>query len=75
MSKEPNRLRKYIPVEEVIARWRKDPTHVKEYDALEEEFALVTAIIEARAAAGLTRPELASPRRITSRLRGWRSLS
>lgn len=59
MSKEPKRLRKYIPVEEAIARWRKDPAYVKEYDALEEEFALVTAIIKARAAAGLTQQELA----------------
>lgn len=37
----------------------KDPEYRKEYDALEEEFALVTAIIKARTAAGLTQQELA----------------
>ena len=59
MSKAPKRLRKFIPVEEAIARWRKHPQYVKAYDALEDEFALVTEIIKARAAAGLTQEELA----------------
>ena len=35
MSKSPKKLRKFIPVEEAIARWRKDPAFMKEYDALE----------------------------------------
>ena len=47
------KLRKLIPVEEAIARWCRDPEYVKEYNALEEEFALVSEIIKARAAAGL----------------------
>ena len=34
MSKEQKKPRKYIPVEEAVARWRKDPAYVKEYDAL-----------------------------------------
>jgi hypothetical protein len=55
MSEEPKRLRKYIPVEEAVARWRKNPAYVKEYDALQEEFARVAAIIKARAAGGLSR--------------------
>lgn len=41
------------------AKWMKDPEYRKEYDALEEEFALANAMIEARAKAGLTQEELA----------------
>ncbi|MEO6717361.1 MAG: helix-turn-helix transcriptional regulator [Novosphingobium sp.] len=49
--------RKFIPVEESFARWREDPEFVKEYDALEEEFALANALIRARA--DLSQAELA----------------
>ena len=59
MTKASKKLRKFIPVEEAIARWRRDPEYMKEYHALEEEFALVSEIIKARAAAGLTQAELA----------------
>src|SRR5262245_9735478 len=59
------KLRKFIPVEEAIARWRRDPEYVKEYDALEGEFALVSEIIKARAAAGLTQAELAKRMKTT----------
>jgi ribosome-binding protein aMBF1 (putative translation factor) len=59
MSKAPKKLRKSIPVEEAIARWRKQPDYKKAYDALDDEFALVAEIIKARAAAGLTQEELA----------------
>ena len=52
-------------MEEAIARWRRDPEYVKEYDALEEEFALVSEIIKARAAAGLTQAELAKRMKTT----------
>jgi hypothetical protein len=65
MSNSPKRLRKYIPVDEAVARWRKNPDYVKEYDALEEEFALVTATIRARTAAGPKQHEHAQRRRIT----------
>jgi transcriptional regulator with XRE-family HTH domain len=41
------------------AKWMKDPEYRNEYDALEEEFALARAMIEARARAGLTQEELA----------------
>jgi len=37
----------------------RDPRYRREYDALEEEFALASAMIEARARAGLTQEELA----------------
>ena len=48
-----------IPVEESFARWRKDPEFVKEYDALEEEFARANMVIGARAHANLSQAELA----------------
>jgi hypothetical protein len=48
-----------IPVEESFAAWRKDPEYVKAFNALEEEFSLAKAMIEARAHAGLTQDQLA----------------
>jgi ribosome-binding protein aMBF1 (putative translation factor) len=65
MRKAAKRLRKFIPVEEAIARWRKDPAYLKAYDALEDEFALVTEIIKARASAGLTQEQLAKRMKTT----------
>lgn len=50
---------KTIPAETVFAEWRKDPEYVREYEALEAEFALAKAVIGARAHAGLTQEELA----------------
>ena len=49
--------RKFIPVEESFVEWHKDPEYMKEYDALEEEFALANALIRARA--DLSQAELA----------------
>ncbi len=40
-------------------RYATDPEYAKEYDALEEEFALADAVIRARAEANLTQVELA----------------
>lgn len=51
--------RKFIPVEESFAKWRRDPKYLKAYDALEEEFALAEALIEARAQAGLSQEQVA----------------
>jgi ribosome-binding protein aMBF1 (putative translation factor) len=51
--------RKFIPVEEVFAQWREDPGYVEAYDALEEEYALASALIGARTRADLTQEELA----------------
>ena len=39
--------------------WMKDEEYRREYEALEGEFALARAIIEARTKAGLTQEELA----------------
>jgi transcriptional regulator with XRE-family HTH domain len=41
-------------------KWMKDPEYRQEYESLEEEFALASAIIEARSRAGLTQEELAA---------------
>jgi transcriptional regulator with XRE-family HTH domain len=41
-------------------KWMKDPKYRAEYDALEEEFALASALIEARSRAGLTQKQLAA---------------
>lgn len=49
----------YIPARKLIAEWKKNPAIMKEYDALEEEFALMTALIEARKRANLTQEQLA----------------
>lgn len=51
--------RKFIPVSEVAQEWFKSPEFVREYDALEQEFALAHTVIGARARAGLTQAELA----------------
>jgi ribosome-binding protein aMBF1 (putative translation factor) len=52
-------MSKMVPVEESFAEWRKDPNYVEAYDALEDEFSLAAALIEARARAGLTQQQLA----------------
>ena len=51
--------RTFIPFSELREKWFKDPEFVREYEALEEEFALASAVIGARAHAGLTQEELA----------------
>ncbi|MBA3898246.1 MAG: helix-turn-helix transcriptional regulator [Sphingomonadaceae bacterium] len=52
-------MRNTIPASKVFAEWRKDPEYVAAYDALEEEFALASVIIGARAHANLSQAELA----------------
>ena len=51
--------RKFIPVEEAFAEWRKDPEYVLVYEALEEEFALASALIKARSEADMTQEQVA----------------
>lgn len=40
--------RKFIPAEESFREWKKDPKYVAEYEVLDKEFALASALIEAR---------------------------
>jgi transcriptional regulator with XRE-family HTH domain len=46
-------------------KWMKDPEYRKEYDALEEEFALIAEVARARARAGLSQAELAKRMKTT----------
>jgi ribosome-binding protein aMBF1 (putative translation factor) len=48
-----------IPADEVFAKARRNPAYRAAYDALEEEFALVASVIEARTRSKLTQAELA----------------
>ena len=48
-----------IPGKKVFREWRKDPAYRREYEALEQEFALASAVIGARVRAGLTQEQLA----------------
>jgi len=50
---------KMISVEEAVKQWFKNPEFVREYEALEEEFALADALIRARSAAEMTQQDVA----------------
>ena len=51
--------RKTIPVEPLIKKWLRDPAFKAEYDALEEEFSLASALIRARSLADVSQEEIA----------------
>lgn len=71
-------MRKYIPAKEVFAEWRKDPEFVAAYDAMEEEFALASALIKARAEAEMTQQQVAdamgTTQAVVARLEGGKRL-
>jgi len=46
-------------VDDLHRDWMKDPKYRREYQALEEEFSLTAAMIEARSRAGMTQEQLA----------------
>ena len=48
-----------IPVNSLKKRWMKEPGFKKGYDALDEEFALASMLIEARTKAKLSQAEVA----------------
>ena len=50
---------KMIPVEASFAEWRQDPAYREAYEALDEEFALAAALIEARSDANISQEEIA----------------
>jgi ribosome-binding protein aMBF1 (putative translation factor) len=68
--------RQFIPASESFAKWRENPEYLAAYEALEEEFALAHALIEARAHAGLTQEEVArrmgTTQAVIARLEGGR---
>jgi ribosome-binding protein aMBF1 (putative translation factor) len=49
-----------IPADEVFAAARKRPGFRVAYDALEEEFSIMSALIKARTEAGLTQEQVAA---------------
>lgn len=49
----------YTTFDDIHTKWMKDPKYKKAYDALEFEFSLVNAIIEARIKKGVTQKMLA----------------
>ena len=47
-------------IQDMAREWLKDPDFVREYEALEEEFSLVDALIRSRSRANLTQEALAA---------------
>ena len=64
-------------VDDLHQDWMKDPKYRREYKALEEEFSLTAAMIEARSRAGMTQEQVARRMKTTqaviARLEGKRS--
>jgi ribosome-binding protein aMBF1 (putative translation factor) len=54
-----------IRIKDLHKKWMKDPQYRKEYQALEEEFALAAEVARARSRAGLSQAELARRMRTT----------
>jgi ribosome-binding protein aMBF1 (putative translation factor) len=67
-----------IPAQEVFEEWEKDPVFRAEYDSLEDEFTLATALIKARDAAQMTQEQVAramgTSQEAVARLESGRSL-
>ena len=67
-----------IRVDDLQKNWMKDSKYRREYEALEEEFSLVAALIEARTRAGLTQEQVAQRMKTTqaviARLEGGGSM-
>lgn len=67
---------KTITADDLHRKWMKNPEYRREYDALEEEFALAAALLSARDRAGLTQAQVARRMKTTqtavARLEGGR---
>jgi ribosome-binding protein aMBF1 (putative translation factor) len=65
-----------IAVRDIAKEWLKDPELRAEYEALEPEFALASALIEARSRAGMTQAQVAeamgTTQAVIARLEGGR---
>jgi ribosome-binding protein aMBF1 (putative translation factor) len=70
--------RRFIPVEEAFQEWHKDPEYVTAYDALEDEFAVASALIKARGAAEMTQEQVAkamgTTQAVVARLEGGKTM-
>jgi transcriptional regulator with XRE-family HTH domain len=51
--------RRFIPATDAFARWDRDPAFRAAYEALDEEFAIASAMIRARGAADMTQEQVA----------------
>ena len=51
--------RKYIPIEESANEWMENAEFAAAYDALEDEFAVASALIKARSDADMTQEQVA----------------
>ena len=69
---------KRTTVDDLHKKWMKSPTYRREYKALDEEFSLTSALIEARSRAGLTQEQVAQRMKTTqavvARLEGGGSM-
>jgi ribosome-binding protein aMBF1 (putative translation factor) len=69
---------KRIKVDDLHKEWMKNPKYRREYNALEEEFSISAALIEARSRAGLTQEQVAQRMKTTqaviARLEGGGSM-
>ena len=54
-----------VRVDDLHKNWMKDANYRREYEVLEEEFSLVSALISARTRAGLTQEEVANRMKTT----------
>jgi ribosome-binding protein aMBF1 (putative translation factor) len=65
-------------VDDLHKKWLNSPDYKREYEALEEEFSLTAALIEARSRAGLTQEEVArlmkTTQAVIARLEGGGSM-
>ena len=65
-----------IAMRDIAQDWMKDPEFRAEYEALEPEFALASALIEARSRAGMTQAQVAeamgTTQAVIARLEGGR---
>ena len=65
-------------VDDLHKEWMKNPKYRREYKALEEEFSLTAALIEARSRAGLTQQQVArrmkTTQAVVARLEGGGSM-
>ncbi|MDI9349899.1 MAG: helix-turn-helix transcriptional regulator [Candidatus Symbiobacter sp.] len=68
----------FIPVAEAAKEWMKNPKFVAAYNALEDEFALAGALIQARSQAKMTQEQVAvamgTTQAVIARLEGGKTM-
>ena len=69
---------KRTTVDDLHKKWMRIPKYRREYEALEQDFSLAAALIEARARAGVTQEQVAqrmsTTQAVVARLEGGRSM-